>query len=299
MFSKDLLSVIVTCYNRESSIAKCLESIRNQTYTNFEVIIIDDGSTDNSRAIIKPFLDDVRFHLIESTHIGFPYAKNLGLDNVHGVYVTFLDSDDIAYSYWLEMLYRTCLICNTDIAIGKYTMFMDQPAQERPYKEIFKHGLPMQEYSTLKMSLLYMPCYSSLLWNKLIKKELYDGIRFKNQMAWSDVSEMYKIFEKVDRIAVINLPLVHYRQHPKSMTECSKQAGRAYWKFRFEVCKTRLKYLYPKYPQSRYLMQLCLRQELQQIKKLFPNDYQNWIDISDILDILKDKPLPIILKGSI
>ena len=94
------ISVIVTCYNREATIKECLNSIHNQTFKNFEVIVVDDGSTDSSKNIIKEFCQkDNRFKLIESTHVGFPLAKNIGLDQAKGDYIIFLDSDDTAYPY--------------------------------------------------------------------------------------------------------------------------------------------------------------------------------------------------------
>ena len=92
----DLISIIVTCYNREKYIKECLESVKNQTYTNFECIIVDDGSTDSSRSIIETYLDDPRFKYYPIDHVGFPEAKNVGLSKVTGAYTIFLDSDDVA-----------------------------------------------------------------------------------------------------------------------------------------------------------------------------------------------------------
>ena len=115
-----MISIIVTIYNSEKFLKEALDSILNQTYKDYEVIMVNDGSTDNSRAIALSYTSDSRFILIDSLHIGFPQAKNLGLSNVHGDYIIFLDSDDIAHPQWLEFLIKPILEYNADISYCSY-----------------------------------------------------------------------------------------------------------------------------------------------------------------------------------
>ncbi len=288
------ISIIVTCYNRENTIRECLQSIENQTFKNFEVIIVDDGSTDSSKNIIKEFCqNDTRFKLIESTHVGFPIAKNIGLDNSNGEYIIFLDSDDTAYSYWLEILFNISKISNAPIVTCFYDTYEHTKAKEMPLDKILNMGIPIFEFSFLKMLLIFHNSCSSFMWNKLIKRELYNGIRHKDQIALSDVSVMYKIFEKADTVIQTRLPLIHYRIHDDSMSKTTRK-GLDYYKFRLEVFKERSIYIYNKYPQARYIIQETLKKELYIFKKELGEDI-NKLDISDILFILNDNPPKIIL----
>ena len=98
-------SIVVPVYNVEKYVEKCLESINNQTYQNFEVIIVNDGSTDNSERIIKSFIKDkANFKLIKKENGGLSSARNFGLQYVTGGYLLFVDSDDYINNQLLEML---------------------------------------------------------------------------------------------------------------------------------------------------------------------------------------------------
>ncbi|MEP7263434.1 MAG: glycosyltransferase family 2 protein [Bacteroidota bacterium] len=96
-----LFSVVIPTYNRADFIVKSLESVLRQTFTDFEIIIVDDGSTDNTEAVIKPFLNDRIFYykIVNSERAA---ARNYGMDRTKGRYITFLDSDDIFYPDYLE-----------------------------------------------------------------------------------------------------------------------------------------------------------------------------------------------------
>jgi len=207
---EELISVIVTFYNREDFLEECLQSIKNQTYKNFEVLMINDGSTDGSEVIAKKFQDeDSRFKLISSEHIGFPLAKNLGLANVSGNYIIFLDSDDSAYPCWLQLLYNVLIDTGADISTCYYDKYINKKADEPANNYFDTHTLFLEEFSFFKMNLIYLSSCSSFMWNKLIKKELYKDIVFKDQIALSDISVMYKIFDKADKVVQIKTPLVH------------------------------------------------------------------------------------------
>lgn len=291
----ELITVIVTCYNRENDIIKCLLSIQQQTYKNFECIIIDDGSTDNSNNLIKTFSqNDKRFKLITSKHIGFPLAKNIGLDNATGEYIIFLDSDDTAYPYWLEILYLGAKLTKAPIITCYYDGYTDKPQKELNLQTVISKGLPISEFSYLKMSLLYYRICSNYMWNKLIKKDLYQGIRHVDQLAMSDVSVMYKIFDRAEKVVQIKLPLIHYHIHQHNMTTTTRQKGLEYWQFRINLMLEKDTFIYNKYPQTRYLIKQCVLLDLQAAKKELGDDF-NKLDLSQLNFILQDKSLPIIL----
>ena len=93
---RPLVSVIIPCYNGEKFISEAIESVLNQTYQNFEIIVVDDGSTDSSKSVIEPFLKDPRIKLIEhGQNMGIPVARNTGIKMSKGEFVAFLDQDDL------------------------------------------------------------------------------------------------------------------------------------------------------------------------------------------------------------
>ena len=100
-----LISIVIPIYNAEKYLEECLNSIKNQTYKNFEVIMVNDGSKDESETICKRFLEyDARFRYFTKENGGVSSARNLGLDNVKGDFITFIDSDDWIAENHLELL---------------------------------------------------------------------------------------------------------------------------------------------------------------------------------------------------
>lgn len=105
---KDLISVIVPVYNVEPFISSCLDSLSKQIYQNFEVLLVNDGSTDNSGAICREYADrDSRFHYFEKENAGVADARNFGIERSKGDYITFVDSDDWVTEEYLSILIET------------------------------------------------------------------------------------------------------------------------------------------------------------------------------------------------
>ena len=121
----DLISIIIPVYKVEKYLPECVESILNQTYKNFELILVDDGSPDNSGKMCDEFAEkDSRIKVIHKENGGVSSARNIGLDNASGEYITFIDSDDFVDKRYLEVLYSTSKENDTDISIccfAKYT----------------------------------------------------------------------------------------------------------------------------------------------------------------------------------
>ena len=157
-----MISIIITIYNSEKYLKDCLESVINQVYKDYEVIMVNDGSTDDSRAIAVSYTSDSRFHLIDSTHVGFPQAKNIGLSNVHGDYIIFLDSDDVAHPQWLSLLYKAISENNADIAYCSYNKFTDNDLIDYSLIE----NVSIKDMSKEKMCPLFYSTYNFYIQNK-------------------------------------------------------------------------------------------------------------------------------------
>ena len=118
---KNIISVIVPVFNDEKRIARCIESVINQSYKNFELIVIDDGSQDSSGLIANSYaLDDKRIKTIKSTNKGPSIARNIGIKNSIGEFIFFLDSDDYLENDALKSLVNRTKDCNVDLVIGDF-----------------------------------------------------------------------------------------------------------------------------------------------------------------------------------
>ena len=122
--SRELISIIVPIYNTDCYLRQCLDSIINQSYKNFEVLLINDGSVDDSVMICKEFAEkDSRICYFEKENGGVSSARNLGLKNVKGNYITFVDSDDWVEENYLEVLYNALKENEVDISISAHNYF--------------------------------------------------------------------------------------------------------------------------------------------------------------------------------
>ena len=120
----ELISIKVPIYNVENYLRQCLDSIVSQTYQNFECLLINDGSSDNSADICREYIEkDSRFRYFEKENVGVSSARNLGIERSKGQYITFIDSDDWVDSEYLEVLYRALIEEKADIAITTYKQF--------------------------------------------------------------------------------------------------------------------------------------------------------------------------------
>ena len=283
---KPLISIILTCYNRETYVVEALDSIKRQSYENFECLVIDDGSTDSSRSRIQEAVgDDARFKLHFIDHVGFPSAKNFGLDHVIGDYVIFLDSDDIAHPNWLGLLVYTAQITKAPIVVCNFKLFSDSK-KIKMWSLSSDTPLHISEYSFLRMNLVYNVRVMHFMWNKLIRSDLYKGVRHKEQMALSDVDVMGDIFFKVNYVVELGLPLVYYRQHPGSMGNITRGKGVEYWAWRFRFQKEKIRIDWERAPQSRYAYQQALIKMIQDAREGLKDQFDEYCDLSDVQDML-------------
>lgn len=125
------VSVIIPVYNREAYIRESVDSVLAQTFTEFEVIVVDDGSTDAAAEIIQSYTDP-RIRLIRQSHQGVSAARNTGLDAARGEYITFLDSDDLYYPDFLQSMLQIIQSTKTDMAFSNFTESYDAEDVKKP-----------------------------------------------------------------------------------------------------------------------------------------------------------------------
>ena len=180
MNDKPLVSIIVPIYNAVSYLNDTLTSILNQTYTNIQVILVNDGSTDSSSELCRAFqVVDKRVSLIEQANSGVSRARNVGLTIAKGEYVVFFDSDDIVETNAIELLiYKAIDSDLCDLVIGSYRVF----------GQSFNRVVKVEQYPSneeLVLAIIEGKSHAAL-WNKLIKRTAIEGISFNDEVSYME-----------------------------------------------------------------------------------------------------------------
>ncbi len=214
MAAEPLISVIVPIYNVEVYLPECLDSICGQSHRTLQIILVDDGSTDNSGEICDQYAArDPRIRVIHKPNSGAASAKNVGLAAVRGDYVAFVDSDDYVEPHWLERAVEVMQSMDADVvefAFDKIYRSGSEPESQCPEPE---NAFTAREYLGQ-----YLSCWTcSLFCNKLIRAELVQGIRFRTERRCIDDEFFtYKVVSGAKRIVRIPDVLYHYRQRRSS-----------------------------------------------------------------------------------
>lgn len=213
------ISVIVPVYNVEQYLSRCLDSIINQTYRNFEVILVDDGSPDKCPEICDYYaLQDNRIKVIHKENGGLADARNVGLKASSGEFITFIDSDDFVSLCYLEVLLDGITRYNADISIGTFRRFESEIEIKNflindDWKTLSKIEA-FQNYTSFNTSEA-MPFISS--WNKLYKSVLFADIEYPKGFYYEDAYTSYKLLDKAKTIVVTSNQLYFYFINPKSI----------------------------------------------------------------------------------
>lgn len=213
----ELISVIVPIYNTEKYLVECVESIREQTYSNIEIILVDDGSTDASIEICDEFSKkDSRVRVFHKENEGSAVAKNFGIQQSKGEYIILVDSDDTVSDKMIEVLYTHIKEKNADIAIGNYYIYDESDKNFYFYvtdKDFSVEELAIQEIMNrqagdwrFNSSAFILPTF------KLIKKELFKEVQFSNGRRFDDEATMHRFYLLASKIIFINDNLYRYRQ---------------------------------------------------------------------------------------
>lgn len=192
-----LVSVIVPVYNTELYLKKCLKSLLQQTYSNYEIIIINDGSNDESLNIINKFIiDNTRIRLFNQTNQGIAVTRNNGISYASGELIMFVDSDDFVKSNYISEAVKTMIKFNSDLVCFGYTKLNSDGTEKEYLKYSSSHNLSHDE----AMSILIKDSY---LWDKLFKKSLFTGISFPDGKTYEDNFTNYKLFRRASRISYL------------------------------------------------------------------------------------------------
>ncbi|MGN0537059.1 MAG: glycosyltransferase [Acutalibacteraceae bacterium] len=207
------ISVIVPIYNVERYLPKCLKSICNQSFTNFEALLIDDGSQDNSAAIAQKICDtDKRFHIIHKENGGLSDARNVGLQHAKGEFVVFIDSDDYIHTDYLSVLYNACIQNNADMSYCRFKYSYFKTGITLKARLSSKTGVFDKE-EALDM-LIRDNILHSYAWNKMYRRTLFteNNITYP-KMFFEDIATSAKVLFHAKKLAVTNQYLYYYVKH--------------------------------------------------------------------------------------
>ncbi len=214
--SKTLISIIIPIYNVENYLRQCLDSIVSQTYQNFECLLINDGSPDNSADICKEYVGkDSRFKYFEKENGGVSSARNLGIERSGGAYITFIDPDDWVESDYLEVLYRALLEEQADISISTYKQFNvdDNCYYFHAYQRGYDRKVFTSEELIDSLSSLYQYDNTYIFAScKLVSKRLLKYIHFNHCTSYGeDMEYWYKLYLTAKTIVYENKDTYTYR----------------------------------------------------------------------------------------
>ncbi len=219
MKTTPLVSIIVPIYNTAEYLPACLDSIINQTYQNLEIILIDDGSTDNSREIANNYTKkDPRIKLVHQKNQGLSAARNTGIKNTTGQYITFVDSDDKIESQMIENMLNAIQKTNANIVCCSFKEIFPNGKQSG-----FNQKYPEKIYNTesaLEAMLLEHGFMLSATM-KLFPSDYFNGIKFPTGKLHEDIGTTYKLIMKAPKITFIPNQDYIYVHHEDSITNKS------------------------------------------------------------------------------
>lgn len=210
-----LISIIIPAYNVELYIDQCIKSILQQTYQNIEVIIIDDGSTDQTPQMCDNYsAQDSRVKVYHQENAGQAAARNFALTMAKGEYIIYIDCDDYVSLDYIENLFNYMVKYEADIVQCYAQKFWDDGKKE--LLKISETTPQVYNASEALKEFCYQRKFYAAPWAKLIRRELMEGLAFPENMGYEDMAIMYKLIGKVNKIVLLPKILYFYRQHNAS-----------------------------------------------------------------------------------
>lgn len=211
-----LISVIIPAYNAEKFIKYCIDSVLEQTYKNFEIIVINDGSTDSTELIVKKYAEKFsNIKLISKKNEGVSKARNVGLDNAKGEFIFFIDSDDTIDSRAFQLLIKymddaTDMVHIDCKIIKSYDDIVDD-------ENVLKHSILSSKDMLYNIYEVHKIVAVSV-WGYLYRKELFSDIRFpEDKIRGEDEAVITNIFAKCRQGVFLNKKYYYYYQNPHSI----------------------------------------------------------------------------------
>jgi len=250
---KPLISVIIPIYKAEKYIEKCVKRMMSQTYHNLEIILVDDGSPDESGAICERLAkEDARIRVLHKENGGAATARNAGLDVMTGKYIAFVDADDYMELNYIETLYRTLSENDAQVAICSFKtvdengnpVSIDNLHNETAEGESVDPECALAQIEIFTGNEIILQDLQGhwehvAPWGKLYQADLFEEVRYPKWPAYEDEPVFIRVFDKVDKAAASKAKLYYYVQHAGSLmntaySEKQRSTTMKMWKERIE-----------------------------------------------------------------
>ena len=219
----DLISVIVPIYNVSEYLCECIDSILAQTYRNLEIILVDDGSTDNSPALCDNYASkDSRVKVIHQINQGASVTRNKGYEASRGKYIAFIDADDVISDTYIEILHKMITENNVQIAVCAYTRVQKELGSEIDAEDyVITSEKMLKEWHGKRKAI------ETIVWNKLYSRSIFESFKdckpFPEGKAYEDIYTSHLFANNAEKIAVTNRVLYYYRRRKGSASgTCTK-----------------------------------------------------------------------------
>lgn len=244
------VSIIMPAYNAEAFLSRSIDSVINQTYRYWELLVVDDGSTDSSREIVQAYSGrDPRIKLLCNQHGGTARARNTAIEVAEGDYLAFIDADDVYHPQYLELLVDASVREYADLVICEISRGTDYDAFLK--SDVSKNSCVItidQAFSMMyggEWPLMISP------WNKLYAKHLFKTVRFPDGRYFEDAATVNLAMYSSNQICLLNAPLYFYYTTPNSSSKTKRSvelldrewALRSHWEHFFRECRKDLAYL--------------------------------------------------------
>lgn len=225
MTPKPPVSVIIPIYNVERYLEECLDSLKSQSFSEFEAICINDGSTDSSSEIAHKFAyQDPRFKVIDKQNSGYGASMNRGLELALGEYIAILESDDMMHPNALLSLYSTAKEFSADAVKGNFTYYWSDPNKTDQFYEVSPSDMTKRIVDTRAETRIF--AHKASIWSGLYKSKFLreNDIRFLETpgASYQDTSFAFKVWASSSRAVFVHDPIIRYRQDNESSSVNSK-----------------------------------------------------------------------------
>lgn len=217
---RGLVSVVVPIYNIEDYVSGCVQSILAQTYANLEILLVDDGSSDNSGAIADDFAaHDARVTVLHKQNGGLSDARNAGIDRATGEFVLCVDGDDvITPSHIADMISAARDTGAAVVVAGFRRVSLEQSRQREGLTAREPAAVVVHDASRALELLFYQSGITTSAWGKLYRSELFDGVRYPVGAIHEDLPVTYRLIAKTEHVAIVSRKTYLYVQRPASIT---------------------------------------------------------------------------------
>lgn len=205
-----LISVVVPIYNVEKYLSRCVDSICAQTYTNLEIILVDDGSPDNCGKMCDEYAaKDSRIKVIHKENGGLSDARNVAIDVAQGEYLTFVDSDDYVSADYVEVLWNAMRKYDAEMSVCVPNCFYEYKESDSTINSNYSVEKVFDAKEAL-ITMFYQRDFDTSAWGKLYHRALFENIRYPKGILYEDLPTTYRLIQCCKKVAYVNKPNYYY-----------------------------------------------------------------------------------------